>query len=120
MKTIATLLDERLVVLDADVETAEDCIRLMAGLFEKYGYVKHQPGHTPHQQRPGEQTRGGRDYSPEAGGVRHDGAEGHQAVLRGDYALGGTGFQAPGRHAEEDDEDHPGRGPAPAAEGFQG
>ncbi|MGI5928712.1 PTS sugar transporter subunit IIA [uncultured Pseudoflavonifractor sp.] len=43
MKTIATLLDERLVVLDADVETAEDCIRLMAGLFEKYGYVK--PGY---------------------------------------------------------------------------
>lgn len=37
------MLDERLVLLDADVETAEDCIRLMAGLFEKYGYVK--PGY---------------------------------------------------------------------------
>lgn len=40
---MGTLLDERLVVLDADVRTAEDCIRLMAGLFEQYGYVK--PGY---------------------------------------------------------------------------
>ncbi|WP_243141814.1 PTS sugar transporter subunit IIA [Lawsonibacter faecis] len=37
------MLDERLVVLDADVSSAEDCIRLMAGLFEQYGYV--QPGY---------------------------------------------------------------------------
>lgn len=37
------MLDERLVVLDADVSSAEDCIRLMAGLFEEYGYVK--PGY---------------------------------------------------------------------------
>ena len=36
-------IDERLVVLDADVSSAEDCIRLMAGLFEQYGYV--QPGY---------------------------------------------------------------------------
>lgn len=43
VKTIGTLLDERLVIMDADVETAEDCIRLMAGLFEQYGYVK--PGY---------------------------------------------------------------------------
>lgn len=43
MKTIGTLLDERLVVLDADVSSAEECIRLMAGLFEQYGYV--QPGY---------------------------------------------------------------------------
>ena len=43
METIGTLLDERLVVLDADVSSAEDCIRLMAGLFEQYGYV--QPGY---------------------------------------------------------------------------
>lgn len=43
METIETLLDERLVVLDADVSSAEDCIRLMAGLFEQYGYV--QPGY---------------------------------------------------------------------------
>ena len=43
METIGTLLDERLVVLDADVSSAEDCIRLMAGLFEEYGYVK--PGY---------------------------------------------------------------------------
>lgn len=40
---MGSLLDERLVVLDADVESAEDCIRLMAGLFEQYGYV--QPGY---------------------------------------------------------------------------
>ena len=39
METIGTLLDERLVVLDADVSSAEECIRLMAGLFEQYGYV---------------------------------------------------------------------------------
>lgn len=37
------MLDERLVILDADVKTAEDCIRLMAELFENYGYVK--PGY---------------------------------------------------------------------------
>lgn len=43
METIGTLLDERLVVLDADVSSAEECIRLMAGLFEQYGYV--QPGY---------------------------------------------------------------------------
>ena len=43
METIGTLLDERLVVLDADVSSAEDCIRLMAGLFEQYGY--EQPGY---------------------------------------------------------------------------
>jgi PTS system galactitol-specific IIA component len=30
--------------LDADVETADDCIRLMAGLFEKYDYVKEGYG----------------------------------------------------------------------------
>lgn len=40
---MGTLLDERLVVLDADVSSDEDCIRLMAGLFETYGYVK--PGY---------------------------------------------------------------------------
>ena len=40
---MGALLDERLVLLDADVSTAEDCIRLMAGLFEQYGYVK--PGY---------------------------------------------------------------------------
>ncbi len=38
------LLDERLITLDADVETAEDCILLAAGLFEKYGYVKEGYG----------------------------------------------------------------------------
>ena len=37
------MLDERLVLLDADVNSAEDCIRLMAGLFEEHGYVK--PGY---------------------------------------------------------------------------
>ena len=37
------LLDENLITMNADVETAEDCIRLAAGLFEKYGYVK--PGY---------------------------------------------------------------------------
>ena len=37
------MIDERLVVLDADVSSAEECIRLMAGLFEQYGYV--QPGY---------------------------------------------------------------------------
>ena len=37
------LLDERLITLNADVDTAEDCIRLAAGLFEEYGYVK--PGY---------------------------------------------------------------------------
>lgn len=40
---MGSLLDERLVVLDADVDSAEDCIRLMAGLFEEYGYVR--PGY---------------------------------------------------------------------------
>ncbi len=42
-KSMGTLLDERLVILDADVNTAEECIRLMANLFETYGYVK--PGY---------------------------------------------------------------------------
>lgn len=37
------LLDERLIVIDADVHSAEDCIRLMATRFEEYGYVK--PGY---------------------------------------------------------------------------
>ena len=40
---MSTLLDERLIVLDADVHSAEDCIRLMATRFEEYGYVK--PGY---------------------------------------------------------------------------
>lgn len=44
METIGTLLDERLVVLDADVSSAEECIRLMAGLFEQYGYVQQGYG----------------------------------------------------------------------------
>lgn len=34
------MLDERLIIMDADVETAEDCIRLMGKYFEEYGYVK--------------------------------------------------------------------------------
>jgi PTS system galactitol-specific IIA component len=41
--SMGTLLDERLIILDADVHSAEDCIRLMAGRFEEYGYVK--PGY---------------------------------------------------------------------------
>lgn len=38
--TINNLLDERLIVLDADVNNADDCIRLMAARFEEYGYVR--------------------------------------------------------------------------------
>lgn len=34
------LLDERLITIGSDADTAEECIRLAAGLFEKYGYVK--------------------------------------------------------------------------------
>ncbi len=34
------LLDKNLIVLDADVKTAEECIRLSAGLFRRHGYVK--------------------------------------------------------------------------------
>ena len=34
------LLDEANVLLDADVETAEDCIRRAGDMFEKNGYVK--------------------------------------------------------------------------------
>lgn len=34
------LLDEKFVILQAEVDTAEDCIRLMADRFFKYGYVK--------------------------------------------------------------------------------
>ncbi|MDF2544657.1 MAG: system, galactitol-specific component [Anaerocolumna sp.] len=34
------LLDERLVVLNAEVETAEDCIRLAGNLFYQYDYVQ--------------------------------------------------------------------------------
>ncbi|HWR31127.1 MAG TPA: PTS sugar transporter subunit IIA [Negativicutes bacterium] len=41
--TIGKILDERLIVLGADVHSAEECILLMAALFEKYGYVK--PGY---------------------------------------------------------------------------
>lgn len=33
-------MNERFIILDADVQSAEDCIRLMAVRFEKYGYVK--------------------------------------------------------------------------------
>lgn len=33
------LLDENLIVMDADVETAEDCIRLAGKLFQNEGYV---------------------------------------------------------------------------------
>ena len=32
-------LNEALIVLDADVETAEDCIRLAGEMFEKNGYA---------------------------------------------------------------------------------
>ena len=34
------LLDEELVILDADVKTAEDCIRLGGTIFYEKGYVK--------------------------------------------------------------------------------
>ncbi len=34
------LLNEELIILDADVSTAEDCIRLMGQKFEELGYVK--------------------------------------------------------------------------------
>lgn len=40
---MGTLLDERLIILDADVHSAEECIRLMSTCFEEYGYVK--PGY---------------------------------------------------------------------------
>lgn len=40
MSTIGTLLDERLIALDADVHSDEECIRLMASRFEAYGYVR--------------------------------------------------------------------------------
>ncbi len=33
------LLDERLISIKPEVETAEDCIRLAGELFEEYGYV---------------------------------------------------------------------------------
>lgn len=36
---MGALLDERLIVMDAEVHSAEDCIRLMADRFEEYGYV---------------------------------------------------------------------------------
>lgn len=38
------LLNESLIVIGADVETAEDCIRLAAKLFEENGYVKEGYG----------------------------------------------------------------------------
>ena len=41
------MLDERLIVMDADVETAEDCIRLMGKYFEEYGYVKEGYAFSP-------------------------------------------------------------------------
>lgn len=34
------LLDEELVVMDAEVKTAEDCIRLGGTIFYEKGYVK--------------------------------------------------------------------------------
>ena len=37
------LLDERLVILDADVKTSEEAIHLMAGRLEELGYVR--PGY---------------------------------------------------------------------------
>lgn len=43
MTNIGNLLDERLIVLNADVNSSEDCIRLLADRFEEYGYVK--PGY---------------------------------------------------------------------------
>jgi galactitol PTS system EIIA component len=41
--TIGTLLDKRLIILNADVHSAEECIRLLADRFEEYGYVR--PGY---------------------------------------------------------------------------
>lgn len=38
---MAKLLDERLIILDADVKTSEDAINLMAGRLEELGYVEH-------------------------------------------------------------------------------
>lgn len=38
------LLNESLIVIGAEVETAEDCIRLAAKLFEENGYVKEGYG----------------------------------------------------------------------------
>ena len=34
------LLNEEIIILDADVETAEDAIRMAGELFEKHGYVQ--------------------------------------------------------------------------------
>ena len=36
---MSKLLDERLVFVDADVKTAEEAIRLMAGRLQECGYV---------------------------------------------------------------------------------
>lgn len=38
------LLDERLIILDADVSTSEEAIRLMAGRLQELGYVEEGYG----------------------------------------------------------------------------
>ena len=38
------LLNKNLIIMNADVSSAEECIRLTAGLFYKYGYVKEGYG----------------------------------------------------------------------------
>lgn len=40
---MAKLLDERLIILDADVSCAEDAINMMASRLEEFGYV--EPGY---------------------------------------------------------------------------
>jgi PTS system galactitol-specific IIA component len=40
VKDVGILLNEDLIILDADVNSAEGCILMMGSLFERYGYVK--------------------------------------------------------------------------------
>ncbi len=39
-----SILDEKLIALDVDVTTAEECIRYAAGLFYEHGYVQQGYG----------------------------------------------------------------------------
>lgn len=105
---MAKLLDERLIILDADISSSEDAARLMGARLEELatsrrGYadmvIEREktfptglPGKTmgdclaAHEPHVGEQAAIGSDRSPRLGEVQDDGRPGNGARCRAHHA----------------------------------
>lgn len=123
-------LNEALIVLDADVESAEDCIRLAGEMFEKNGYVnagyadavvereKEYPTGLPGKginiaiphtnnklvNEPGSWS----DHSEKGSDIQYDGNEREQVGMRSDFTISGKGFASADWHVKENDVNHSG------------